>query len=410
MIAFGEWIIGPTYRYGWRFSVALVGTLSILMLARIARRMFGSTLLGCTAGLLLAVDGMHFTQSRTGLLDIFLMFWALAGFGFLLIDRDRSRARLAARLEAGDRPKWFLPWQWWRPFHLLAALCFGLSAGVKWSGAFFLAVFLVAGVLWETGARRAGGERRWLPSIVPSGVYGAITALPVAVAAYLSTWTGWFLSTGAWDRQWGANNPTGYGAGILPDALRGLLHYHHDIYQFHVGVTSTHPWQSNPWSWLVMGRPTLFWYEPNAPCPPGVAGECISAVHNLGTPSIWWGATLGVLVLLFCWIARRDWRAGAILAGIAAGYLPWFNYQERTIFTFYAIAFTPWVILTVVFCLGLILGKRDASPDRRLAGALVAGGYVVLSVAMFAWFYPVYDGSTVPLSVWQTRIWLPSWG
>ena len=41
------------------------------------------------------------------------------------------------------------------------------------------------------------------------------------------------------------------------------------------------------------------------------------------------------------WALRRDWRAGAILAGLAAGYLPWFDYQNRTIYTFYAVAFVP---------------------------------------------------------------------
>ncbi|MCD5355258.1 phospholipid carrier-dependent glycosyltransferase, partial [Kineosporia mesophila] len=81
MIGLGEWIFGPTSSFGWRFSSALVGTLSILMITLIARRLFGSTLLGLTAGLLLSIDGEHFVHSRTGLLDIFVMFWALAAFG-----------------------------------------------------------------------------------------------------------------------------------------------------------------------------------------------------------------------------------------------------------------------------------------------------------------------------------------
>ena len=50
MIAAGEWLFGQDSSFGWRFAVALCGTLSILMTARIARRMFGSTLLGCVAG------------------------------------------------------------------------------------------------------------------------------------------------------------------------------------------------------------------------------------------------------------------------------------------------------------------------------------------------------------------------
>ena len=114
------------------------------MTARIARRMTRSTLLGCVAGLLLALDGLEFVMSRTALLDIFVMFWVLAAFGCLVIDRDRSRARLAAAVlrdaeradaaaEAGMRP---LPpgpgprlgLRWWR---VAAGLCLGLAMRVE---------------------------------------------------------------------------------------------------------------------------------------------------------------------------------------------------------------------------------------------------------------------------------------
>ena len=49
IIAGGEWLFGPTSSFGWRFAVALLGTLSILMVGRIARRMFGSSWLGAIA-------------------------------------------------------------------------------------------------------------------------------------------------------------------------------------------------------------------------------------------------------------------------------------------------------------------------------------------------------------------------
>ena len=52
------------------------------------------------AGLLFAVDGHAIVQSRTSLLDIFVMFFALAAFGAVLMDRDDGRRRLAARLAA----------------------------------------------------------------------------------------------------------------------------------------------------------------------------------------------------------------------------------------------------------------------------------------------------------------------
>lgn len=46
VIALGEWMFGLN-PFGWRFMTATVGTLSVLMLSRIGRRMFRSTLLGC---------------------------------------------------------------------------------------------------------------------------------------------------------------------------------------------------------------------------------------------------------------------------------------------------------------------------------------------------------------------------
>ena len=50
----------------------------------------------------MAVDGLHFVMSRTALLDLVVMFFVLAAFGCLLIDRDRARARLAAALPVGE--------------------------------------------------------------------------------------------------------------------------------------------------------------------------------------------------------------------------------------------------------------------------------------------------------------------
>ena len=69
VIAVGEWMFGLE-PFGWRFMTALLGTLSVLMLCRVGRRLFRSTFLGCLAGALMAVDGLHFVMSRTALLDL----------------------------------------------------------------------------------------------------------------------------------------------------------------------------------------------------------------------------------------------------------------------------------------------------------------------------------------------------
>jgi len=101
LIAAGEWLFGLN-SFGWRFASAVFGSLAILLMCRIARRMTRSTLLGCIAGLLMSLDGLEFVLSRTGILDIFLMFFVLAAFGCVLIDRDAARVKLAGEHHRAD--------------------------------------------------------------------------------------------------------------------------------------------------------------------------------------------------------------------------------------------------------------------------------------------------------------------
>ncbi len=183
MIAAGMWLFGPDNSFGWRFSAALTGTLSIFLLALIAQKLFRSLTLGAVAGVLLAVDGHHLVMSRTSLLDIFLMFWILAAFGALLMDRDDGRRRLAARLGRRPRPPPAAlpsrlqlaagPWlgvRWWR---LAAGVCLGLAVGTKWSGLFFLAGFGLLTVLWDLSARRIAGIHGWISGgILKDGIAG----------------------------------------------------------------------------------------------------------------------------------------------------------------------------------------------------------------------------------------------
>ena len=73
----GKWLIGAGEQVfgfdalGWRAAPAIVGTLMVLVIIRLVRRLTGSTLLGGVAGLLLCFDGLALVLSRLALLDIF---------------------------------------------------------------------------------------------------------------------------------------------------------------------------------------------------------------------------------------------------------------------------------------------------------------------------------------------------
>ncbi|MGW5018080.1 dolichyl-phosphate-mannose--protein mannosyltransferase [Streptomyces cacaoi] len=427
IIALGEWAFGLD-PFGWRFMTALLGTLSVLMLCRIGRRLFRSTLLGCLAGALMAVDGLHFVMSRTALLDLVVMFWVLAAFGCLLVDRDRTRALLARKLpplvpdgdgtgphdgelapdaHIGDSASLGV-----RPWRLLAGLCLGLACATKWNGLYVLAAFGILTVLWDMGARRTAGASRPFLAMLRKDSYWAFLSLPVvALVTYVASWTGWFATSGGYFRNWAAEEGAGGPWGWLSGPLRSLWHYEAEVYDFHVNLTSGHTYQSNPFSWLVLGRPVSYFYEsPEA----GQAGcrdreGCAREVLALGTPVLWWVACAALVYVLYRWFFRRDWRAGAVLCGVAAGYLPWFMYQERTIFLFYAVVFLPFLCLAVAMAAGAVAGPPGTGDRRRTVGVVGTGVVVLLVIWNFIYFWPIYTGQTIPMEAWRHRMWFDTW-
>jgi dolichyl-phosphate-mannose-protein mannosyltransferase len=466
MIGVGEHLFGMT-PFGWRFTVALLGTLSVLMICRIARRMTRSTLLGCVAGLLLTFDGLEFVMSRISLLDLIEMFWILAAFGALVVDRDKVRQKLVDwRLTQPDGP---LPekqrgprlgWRWWR---LLAGFCLGCACATKWNGLFALCVFFVMMLLWDRGARRAVGLRKPTRALLRKDFWPGVLALPVlSVLVYFAAWSGWFATKGGYFRQWGKQNPpVGFSwipsplrhtlASWVPDALRSFGHYEYWVYNFNANLNTYHPYQSNPWSWLVMGRPVSYYFSS---VPASCKTNCKdAAVLALGTPTLWWIGTACLVYLIWRWGFRRDWRAGAVLAGMGATWLPWLNYSARTIFEFYAVAIAPFMVLAVTLTIGVLLGNQGewrtvssqpgetravtggtfglaavagrvfhrraaeprllytdtVSPMRRMWGAVAAGVIVLSVIVAFIYFYPIYTAQPLTYNQWHARIWLSSW-
>jgi dolichyl-phosphate-mannose-protein mannosyltransferase len=139
--------------------------------------------------------------------------------------------------------------------------------------------------------------------------------------------------------------------------------------------------------------------------------NCSQEVLALGTPLLWWLGTLAIAVVLGFWIrslittGKPEFVSGFILLGLAAGYLPWFFFQRRTIFTFYAIVFEPFVILALVYCAKKFLGVPPWPRNKKVVIAII----VILIAANFLYFLPLFNGSVLSYTQWRYRMWLPSW-
>ncbi len=411
MIAVGEWLFGLT-PFGWRFSVALIGSLSILLLARIVRRMTRSTLLGCVAGLLMALDGLELVLSRTAILDIFVMFWVLAAFGLVVIDRDRTRARLAAAAAARDAgqdsddgvgPKLGMRW-----LLVAAGGCLGAATACKWNAVWYIAAFTGLVILWDLGARRAAGyPARWRGVLRSDGPWLPLWFVALPAVVYTASWTGWFATPYGYDR-----NGAAFNNGHPTSTIAAWLEYNRWTLQYGLGLHQPQTYQSNPLDWLILARPISFYSSclPAKAC--GAPGSTEQEVLAIGTPLLWWGATAAIVFCLAWWMMRRDWRAGAALLGVAAGWLPWiwfYVHNQRTEFYYYAVTFEPFLIIALTLCLGLIIGPERASPARRAVGAVVTGAYLTAVLANFAYLYPILAAKAIPYSSWLSCMWFHSW-
>ena len=356
MIALGIKIFGDN-PIGWRISTAFIGSLMILLIALIAHRLFRSPLLTGLASALMAIDGMALVHSRTALLDNFLAFFILTATYFFLTKR-----------------------YWW------TGLFLGLALATKWSALYYILAYgLIA--LYRAFTHHTG-KQLLKPTVQRLGQFGL---LPLIV--YLTSWVGWFTSNRGWDRDHSSN------------IFASFIYYHQQILDFHTSLTDKHTYQANPWSWLVMARPTSFYYQSPKGCG---ADSCSQEIVALGTPLLWWLATAALAFVIGLWIRslfthRFDPAITIIITGIAAGYLPWFLFQKRTVFSFYAIAFEPFLILALLYAARSIL-----STFKRSGEAIVAALFILIFLN-FVYFLPIYLGDLITYDAWHARMWFPSW-
>ena len=367
----GKWIIGAGIKlfgfneFGWRFSSAVIGSLSVGIIFLVAIKLFNSYFLACTAGLLTVLDGLHLVHSRTALLDIFLMFFILLSFYFILLSK---------------------PW--------LAGVSLGMAFATKWSGVYYMVAFGAFLLYSDYRMAKALELERPIKVIATKSLWKRLLQFGlVPVATYIISWIGWFLTPQGWSRNWS------------PSILKSFIHYQSEILNFHKGLTEGHSYAANPWSWLIMGRPTSFFYATPKSCG---SNSCAQEILALGTPFLWWSALAALFVTLGYWVTRREWQSGLILLGLAAGYLPWFFFQKRTMFTFYAIAFEPFVVLLIIYALSKYLERDDQGniPQSRL---YITYGYLAVVAINFVYFLPIYVGSVITYSNWFHHMWFPSW-
>jgi dolichyl-phosphate-mannose-protein mannosyltransferase len=275
-----------------------------------------------------------------------------------------------------------------RPWRIAAGVALGAAIASKWSGITAILGALILSFMWEAVRRkRAGMARPVWRTIQWESFPLVLFLLFVPALVYVASYLGWFLHFGFHPGDW--------------------LRLQHAMFSYHwhlQGIDPTthkpiHPYLSQAWKWILIWRPVLYYakYDDNVR----------RVIYSDGNPAIFWGSIIAIPYTAYAWWLRRDWRAGFVTVSVLSLYLPWFL-VSRPQFIFYVTPIVPFFVLSCVYTLK-DLSEAHISGSRSRPWLPVAVGFVVLSVGLFAWFWPALTGGPLSGPAFQLRAWFPSW-
>lgn len=397
----GNWIIGAGIKlfgydeFGWRVMAALAGTMGVALLYLLVRRLLrqapgrAGTVGAFAAAALLAGDFLHLAQSRVAMLDVFVTTFVIAAVLFAVLDRDRPRRGIWDSTPSGLLSALALD----RPWRLLTGIALGAAVAVKWSGVYVAIGLIPLIVAWEVAARRrvAGDEiaepRRWPEAawlaLREEGPRSVVLLGLVPIAVYLASYIG---------RMPGELIGLPWQEGTV---WRGIWEHQQAMLNFHTTLAGNHPYQSPPWSWLLLKRPVAYFFLDE--------GGAYREILAIGSPLAWL-----VAVAALAWAAIRWARAGwwlqrpevVLLVAAVATYLPWLALQgdRQQVFIWYVLPSLP-------FMYGAA-GMAAAAAWRWLAGRIAVGALSLALLALFAFFFPLLTALPLSPDEWRARMWL----
>jgi len=442
LIALGILIFGMT-PFGWRFMGTFFGILMIPIMYAFGKELFKKKEYAFLSALLLAVDFMHFTQSRIATIDTYGVFFIILMYFFMFKHYKIS-------FYTTEFKKTLLPL-------LFSGICFGLGCASKWTVAMGVFGLVVLGVIslvkkaveniemkkrlsskelkkdkkeWNRIKYITGRFPRYIIATLLIGVLVFFIIVP-SILYFLSYVPLWFVP----EISKSPRNPTIFH--WVLESQTGMLNYHSE-------VTQEHSFSSKWWQWPLMTRP--MWYH----VAHGLPADQTQRLFAFGNPAIWWLGSIAAIVVIIIaiggflrrvgknfkdapknmrvttiiyYIMKDDYEKDdarfAILIALAAQFLPWVIAPRKLTFIYHFFPSVPFIILCLVYLVKLAkeylipyLEKKKTTFYRVCAigtqGIILV--YFLAALVLFIMFYPILAG--IPFDANYIRKflkWFPTW-
>lgn len=406
--------------FAWRLAGTMAGVLMIPAMFFLALLMFRKTSWATVAALFMALDGMHFVQTRIATIDSFGVLFIILMFLFMYWYYSISFY---------DTPllKTFIPLG-------LCGLSFGLGAASKWiclyGGAGLAVIFFITlfkrfkeyTVAKESVLKATGETKKYLQHIIDSFVantcytilFCILVFIIIPVIIYAASYYPYWNATGE-TRPW----------------YEIILKNQQDMYNYHSQLKATHGYQSDWYTWPVMYLPMFYYLGPND-------AENMSAIYAFGNPMVWYSGLVCTLMSIYIFVKRfmggtvainplnknqsgffKLFEAGDegsldltrrdtgtllfLILALASNLLPWVG-VGRCIFIYHYFASVPFIILFTVYIL------RHFARKNIKWGAVVTIAVCVIALVLFIMFKPLWTGTSVSRDYVEHFLrWMPSW-
>lgn len=360
LIMVGIALFGMT-AFGWRFAGTLFGVLLVPLAWCFVRRLTRKPWAAATAGVLLALDFMRFSQSRLATIDVYGTFFILLGAYCMVWYCQRVLTDGVNRA--------LLPMA-------LGGVAFGLGCAAKWTGIYAgagLAV-LYLGVLYARWQQKRPGFRAEFRTAAVGGVlFYVLLPLCLYIGSYLPYW-------------W--RDP----AFSLSDWWQCQV----SMFSYHATLKATHPFESRWYTWLLGLRPV--WYYRNGYLPYGMK----ASIAGMAGPIIWMVGLAALVGLLWHQVSGRGSRQGAgVLILYGTQLIPWMLVTRCTFLYHY--------FPSSMFCLAalaLVLARMKHVDWAKK----IAAGLCVVALVLFVLYYPALSGLPIPAWWADALNALPSFG
>ena len=353
--------------FGWRFMGALAGVLMLPVMYLLVKQLTKDSRLSMIAMCLLALDSMHFTQTRIATIDSYAVFWIMLEYLFMF---------RYCQMSWNHQPlgKTLIPLG-------LCGVTMGVACATKWIG-IYAAAGLAVLFFWTIfcrlrESRYIEGENRTVRNTIITLAFCIVFFIAVPLLIYYFSYY-WHLR---------AEGLSSLGGMFSTRWVKRVFEIQQNMLNYHAGLGGDTHYFRSPWyQWPVIWWP-MWYYSGTGYMPEGT----ISSISCMGNPAVWWFG-LAALIYIFARLCldRRAHRSHMMtVIGFASQFLPWVLVPRST-FIYHYFASVPFIILASALTLGEIR-KRSPRGYKAVTAALLAS-----AAALFAAFYPLESGLPCP--------------